>query len=84
MKILTKDDLNKNLYEYYLEHYGEEESDIWHEQPATNVWVFQRGQKIVALKSHILTGAVTETIEEMVQAVGCEMKLIFGEKSYEF
>ena len=65
MEILKKDDLNKNLCKYYLENYGEDNSDIWYEQPAANVWVFQRGQKIITLKSHILTGKVTESTEEL-------------------
>ena len=65
MKILTNNELDENLHKYYLEHYGEDNSDIWYEQPAANVWVFQRGQKIITLKSHILTGVVTESTEEL-------------------
>ena len=65
MEILKKNELNDKLYEYYISHYGEQESDVWYEQPAANVWVFKRGQKIVTLKSHILTGDVSETVEEL-------------------
>ena len=63
MKILTKDELNKKLYEYYINHYGEKDTDIWHEQPAVNVWVFKRDDKFISLKAHILTGEVEEFIE---------------------
>ena len=63
MGFLNKEKYNKNLYEYYVKHYGEKESDIWYEQPAVNVWVFGRDNKIITLKSHILTGEITENIE---------------------
>ena len=63
MKLLTKEQHNNNLYEYYVEHFGERDADEWYEQPAVNVWVFGRDGKIVTLKSHVLTGEVTERIE---------------------
>ena len=62
MGFLDKEIYNKNLYEYYVKHYGERDTDIWYEQPAVNVCVFSRDGKIIALKSHILTGEVTEKI----------------------
>lgn len=64
MNILNKEMYAKNLHEYYLTHYGKKETDIWHEQPAVNVWVFRRDNKIIILKSHVLTGEVTEQIEK--------------------
>lgn len=64
MNIFNKEMYTKNLLEYYLKHYGEKETDIWYEQPAVNVWVFGRDNKIITLKSHILTGEVTEQIEK--------------------
>lgn len=62
-KILTKEELNKRLYEFYLEHYGERDTDEWLEQPAANVWVFKRDGKYISLKAHILNGSVTEYTE---------------------
>ena len=62
-KILTKEELNKILYEYYLEHYGENETDEWFEKPAENVIVFKRDNKYISLKAHILNGKVEEFIE---------------------
>ena len=64
MNILNKEMYARNLREYYLKHYGEKETDIWYEQPAVNVWVFGRDNKIITLKSHVLTGEVTEQIEK--------------------
>ena len=64
MAILDKEKLEQCLNEYYEEHYGRQNTDIWYEQPAVNVWVFGRDGKIITLKSHLLTGAVTEKIEE--------------------
>ncbi len=61
--ILSKEKLNQCLYEYYKEHYGECESDVWYEQPAVNVWVFGRDDKVITLQSHMLSGEVTETVE---------------------
>ena len=62
-EILKKEQFNKFLREYYLEHYGERDTDVWYEQPAVNVWVFGRGDKIIALKSDILTGEVEENVK---------------------
>ena len=62
-KILSKNDFDKILKDYYLEHYGERDTDIWCEQPAVNVWVFKRDDKYISLKAHILTGAVEECVE---------------------
>ena len=64
MKILSKEVLNEKLYAYYVEHFGERESDEWFEPPAVNVWVFKREGKFYSLKSHILTGEVTVHVEE--------------------
>ena len=64
MVILNKQKFNNYLYEYYKEHYGEKDTDIWYEQPAVNVWVFNRDGKFITLKSHMLTGEVTEKITE--------------------
>lgn len=63
MGILTKDEFNKLLYEYYMTHYGEKNTDIWLEQPAVNVWVFKRDNKYISLKSHIITGEIEEYVE---------------------
>ena len=63
MGILTKDELSKKLYEYYIEHYGEIDTDEWFEPPAANVWVFKRDDKYISLKAHILTGDVEELVE---------------------
>ena len=65
MEILTKEQLGNYLYEYYKEVYGEKETDVWYEQPALNVWVFERDGKIISLKCHLLNGKVTEKVEEM-------------------
>ena len=64
MSIFDKERFAKNLREYYLENYGEKETDVWYEQPAVNVWVFGRDGKIITLKSHIFTGEVTEQSEK--------------------
>lgn len=65
MKILTKEQFGNYLYEYYKEHYGEKETDKWYEQPALNVWVFERDKKIISLKCHMLNGKITEKIENI-------------------
>ena len=64
MSVFDKELYAKNVREYYHKNYGEKETDVWYEQPAVNVWVFGRDNKIVTLKSHILTGEVTEQIEK--------------------
>ena len=63
MAIFDKELYNRNLYEYYVKHYGERDTDKWYEQPAVNVWVFGRDGKIITLKSHILTGEITVSVE---------------------
>ena len=59
MGILEKEQLSLNLFSYYEKHYGKRDTDIWFEQPAVNVWVFKRGNKIITLKSHVITGDVS-------------------------
>lgn len=56
--ILTKEQFDENIYTYYAKHYGVCEADIWHEQPAVNVRVFERNNKIIAIKSHMLNGEI--------------------------
>lgn len=62
-KILTKEEFDKKIYDYYLEHYGEKDTDVWYDPPAVNVRVFRRDGKYISLKSHILSGEVEETVE---------------------
>lgn len=64
MGLLEKKEMHQFLYEFYKENYGELETDKWFEQPAVNVWVFERDGKIINLKCHILTGKV-EAKEEL-------------------
>ena len=61
--ILTKEQLCEALTKYYLENYGERDSDEWLEQPAANVCTFKRDGKYISLKAHILTGDVEEYVE---------------------
>ena len=63
MSIFDKSLYEHKLKEYYNTIYGKDEKDIWYEQPAVNVWVFRRGDKIITLKSNIISGEVTEQIE---------------------
>jgi hypothetical protein len=62
-KILTKDELEEKIWEYYIEHYGEDEGDVWFDPTAVNVRTFLRDSKYITLKSHILTGEVEEHVE---------------------
>lgn len=55
------------LERYYQQHYGQSSTDVWYEQPAVNVSVFEREGKIITLKCHILTDQVTEQTEEARQ-----------------
>ena len=63
MGLLTKQQIDDNLKKYYLDHYGECITDVWYEQPATNVGVRGRTGKDITMVCHILTGVVTEKIE---------------------
>ena len=63
-KILSKEELNNRLCKYYIEHYGENDTDEWFEQSAANVLVFKRDGRYISLKAHILSGKVEEFIEE--------------------
>ena len=42
MGIISKEKIGEILQKYYVEHYGERETDVWFEQSAVNVWVFKR------------------------------------------
>ena len=65
MGFLKKEQFNACLRQYYTEHFGERDTDIWYEQPAVNVWVFGRDGKVITLKSHVLTGEVEERTDEL-------------------
>ena len=64
MPILKQEEFEKILYEYYVNNYGEKDTDIWFEPPAVNVCTFKRDGKYITLKSHILNGEVEEHIVE--------------------
>ena len=64
MKILDKKVIGQHLETFYKEKYGERDTDLWYEQPAVNVWVFERDGEIIALKCHILTGEVEVQTEK--------------------
>lgn len=63
-KILTEKQLHSRLDKYYKSVYGECDTDEWFVNPAVNVWKFIRGEKIITLQCHILTGEVTERITD--------------------
>ncbi|MBQ1271155.1 MAG: hypothetical protein IIY11_05805 [Clostridia bacterium] len=64
-RILTHDEFQIHLDSHYIRHYGVRDSDYWYPAPAVNVRQFARGTKLVTLKCHILTGVVTESIEDL-------------------
>ena len=63
MKLFDKEFYKGELRRYYTEKYGEKDDDVWYDQPAVNVWVFGREDKIITLKSDIRTGEVEEFID---------------------
>ena len=63
MNVFNKVLYTEKLQAYYESRYGKRETDLWYEQPAVNVWVFGRDNQIITLKSHVITGDVTETVE---------------------
>lgn len=62
-KILTEKQHHNRLDKYYKEHYGERDTDEWFVNPAVNVWRFVRDGKVITLKSHMITGEVTEKVD---------------------
>ena len=63
MIILDKKIIRDRLQEFYIQQYGERDTDKWFEQPAVNVWVFEREGEIITLKCNLRTGEVEEKIE---------------------
>lgn len=63
-KILTERQLHNRLDKYYKERFGDRDTDEWFVNPAKNVWMFIRNNKVITLQCHILTGEVTEKITE--------------------
>lgn len=63
-KILTEQQLHNRLNKYYKENFGDNDADEWFVNPANNVWMFIRDNKVITLQCHILTGEVTEKIIE--------------------
>jgi len=60
--ILTKEQLNRHLKEYYESHHGHSDEDVWFDPPAANVRLFARSDRLITLKCHILTGEVSESV----------------------
>ena len=63
MNILSAEEFNEKISEYYRVNYGKRDTDFWLEKPAENVCVFKRGDNIIVLKAHILTGEVIEYVD---------------------
>lgn len=68
-KILTEQQLHNRLNKYYKEKFGESDTDEWYVNPAKNVWMFNRDNKIITLQCHILTGEVTENIKPYIKQI---------------
>ena len=68
MIILNNIQLQEKLYEFYQQNYGESADDVWYTAPAANVRMFCRGEKIVTLQCHILSGVVTVHTEPKTEA----------------
>ena len=58
MAILDKNEITKSLMNYYITNFGELETDEWYEQPAVNVLVFKRDNKIITIKLNIKNGEI--------------------------
>lgn len=63
-KILTEQQLHNRLDKYYKEKFGDSDTDEWFVNPAKNVWMFIRDNKVITLRCHILTGEITEKITD--------------------
>lgn len=63
MAILDKNEITKILMNYYITNFGELETDEWYEQPAVNVLVFKRDNKIITIKLNIKNGEIEVVTE---------------------
>ena len=64
-RLLTNDEFQATLDRHYIQHYGVNNNDFWYPAPAANVRVFARGKDLITLKCHVLTGVVTEAVEQL-------------------
>lgn len=60
MAIIDKNIISQKLETYYKEHFGDSASDIWYENPAVNVRLFERDRKLITLKLNIRDGSIEE------------------------
>ena len=60
MKTLSEKQINNRLEKYYQEHFGELDTDEWHNNPASNEWKFERDCKVIHLICDANTGKVVE------------------------
>ncbi|MBQ3055093.1 MAG: hypothetical protein IJC88_03210 [Oscillospiraceae bacterium] len=58
--MLTKEEIQQKLLQYYTEWFGTDDADEWYPSPAVNVWVFRRNGEYIALKCHLLNGTIEE------------------------
>ena len=67
MPMLTKDQIEAHLENYYRTHCGERDTDEWYDSPAVNVRMFARDGELIALQCHIISGEVTERRENLTK-----------------
>lgn len=64
-RILTKEELDQQLKDYYRSRFGQRDTDRWYETSAVNTKAFARDGELISLRCHILTGEVTEKTTKM-------------------
>lgn len=60
MKTLSEQQLHNRLQKYYKKHFGDCDTDGWHNNPAINEWEFERCGDIIHLVCDMQTGKVSE------------------------
>ena len=63
MAILDKNEITESLMNYYKTNFGELETDEWYEQPAVNLSVLKRENKIITIKFNIKNGEIDVVTE---------------------
>jgi len=60
MKMLSEKQLHNRLNKYYLENFGERDTDEWYGNLAPNIWKFERDGRTVHLICDLYTGKIKE------------------------
>ncbi|MBR2222742.1 MAG: hypothetical protein IKM38_08365 [Christensenellaceae bacterium] len=64
-KLYTADECDLILMKYYIEQFGDRDTDTWMGKPADNIWKFVRSGYLITLEVNTENGEILTKTEEL-------------------